>query len=150
LPEFYMVGQQTTSYTLTSEGGLAGIFGAALQPGTIATIAQQPAYLFTNTPADTASLFPPGIIQPFISLFKKAKDHYERLDIVIRFYRQFNIQPRYEVYREALQLIYRHKGVYFCEGNMRQALHQRTISAKGIQATCRYITRHLFTDHPVQ
>ena len=43
LPQFYLVGQQTVSYTLTAEDGMAGIFGAALQPGTATLITGIPA-----------------------------------------------------------------------------------------------------------
>ena len=110
LPKFYMVGQQTISYKLTAEQGYAGIFGAALQPGTIFKLTGQPAYLLTNNPIDLATLFKPEMILPFISSFTKAKSTDERLNIVISFYRQLNIPSKYEVYKEALRIIYQEKG----------------------------------------
>lgn len=110
LPEFYMVGQQTISYRLTAEQGLAGIFGAALQPGTNFLLTAKPAYLFTNNPIDTTTLFEPGIISPFIRSFKNSKNNDERLDTLTRFYRQFDLKEKYDIHREALQIIYQHKG----------------------------------------
>lgn len=109
LPEFYIVGQQTVSYTLTAEQGLAGIFGAALQPGAATLITGKPAHFFTNNPAPTQSLFPSEIIHPFIRDFNASRTVTQRMDTVIRFYRQFNIPEEYRVYNKALQLIYLNK-----------------------------------------
>ena len=106
LPECYIVGQQTVSYTLTAEKGLAGIFGAALQPGTAALITGKPAHFFTNNPAPSQSLFPSEMIQTSIRDFKAARTTTERMETVISFYSQFNIPEEYRVYNKALQLIY--------------------------------------------
>ena len=110
LPEFYMVGQQTVAYRLTAEQGVAGIFGAALQPGTIFQLTGQPAHHFTNNPIDSTTFLKPELIVPFIRSYAKAKSTDERMGILIRFYRQFNIPPSYAVYKEALQIIYQQKG----------------------------------------
>jgi len=110
LPDFYMVGQQTTSYKLTPEPEIACIFGATLQPGTIRALTSRPAYLFTNTPADLITLFPRQQVMPYIKKFKRAENNSDRLSIVSNFYRQFVIEKQFSFYNEALQMIYQNKG----------------------------------------
>lgn len=110
LPEFYFVGQQTVSYSLTAEGGLAGIFGAALQPGTVAAITGKQAHLFTNNPIDTQTLFPATLITPVISAFQQANNNDQRLEIISSFYENLKIKDSYQVHKEALQVIYQRKG----------------------------------------
>lgn len=129
LPKFYMVGQQTVAYRLTAEQGLAGIFGAALQPGTIFQHTGRPAHHFTNNPIDSISLLKPESIVPFIRSYVKAKSTDERMDIVIRFYRQFNIPQGYAVYKDALQIIYQQKGCI----SVRELCHQLKINERYLQ-----------------
>jgi AraC-like DNA-binding protein len=129
LPEFYMVGQQTVAYQLTAEQGVAGIFGAALQPGTIFQLIGRPAHHFTNNPIDLTTLFKPELIVPYIRSYTKAKSTDERMNIVIRFYRQFSIPPTYGVYKEALQIIYQQKGCI----SVRELCHQLKINERYLQ-----------------
>lgn len=110
LPNYYMVGQQTVSYNLTAEQGMAGIFGAALQPGTIVAVTGKPAFLFTNNPIQTDNLFPPEIVEPVLNAFQKATDNQQRLNIVSDFFQKLNIPNSYRLYKEALQIIYQRKG----------------------------------------
>lgn len=110
LPDFYFVGQQTVSYSLTAEGGLAGIFGAGLQPGTPAKLLKTPAHLLTNNPIDTRTLFPKSFIQSYIARYKTLRNNDDRYKLLVDFYEQFNVPNTYEVYKEAIQLIYQNKG----------------------------------------
>lgn len=110
LPEFYIVGQQTVSYKLTAEQGLAGIFGAALQPGSAGALTGKEAHLFTNNPLDTQTLFPQPIIEPVIRTFQQATDNRQRLKIITAFYESLKIEDSYRIYKEALKIIYFHKG----------------------------------------
>jgi AraC-like DNA-binding protein len=97
-------------YKLTAEQGLAGIFGASLQPGTIHRISGKPAWLYTNNVVESTTFFSPPVISPFITRFRKTKDNRERLALLTEFYRQFNIADEYELFKEAIRLIYRHRG----------------------------------------
>lgn len=106
LPKFYIVGQQTVSYTLTALDGLAGIFGAALQPGTATRLTGIPAVQFTNHPMPSERAFPQKLMEPFIHRFSRLHNHEERRECLIDFYRQFKPVPGYRLYREALQVVY--------------------------------------------
>jgi len=110
LPEFYIVGQQTESYRLSAEEEIAGIMGAALVPGTVAAITGQPAYQFTDNPTDIFQLFDRSFVSGYTAAFQGARSAEERLDILINFFRHFNIPQRYEVYKAALQIIFQSKG----------------------------------------
>mgnify|MGYP001381489263 CR=1 FL=1 len=110
LPDFYFVGQQTVSYSLTAVGGLAGIFGAGLQPGTPAKLLKKPVHLLTNNPIDMLTLFPEAFIQPYIARYKTLRSNDDRYKLLVDFYEQLDIPEAYEVYKEAIQLIYRNKG----------------------------------------
>ncbi|MFV0375957.1 MAG: helix-turn-helix domain-containing protein [Mangrovibacterium sp.] len=110
LPDFYLVGQQTISYKLTAQKGLAGIFGAALWPGTIFRLTGKPAHLFTNNPLGLGDAFEGTIVQNYISDFKKSANDEQRLQVLIDFFRQFRAENTTGIFNEAMQLIYTTKG----------------------------------------
>jgi AraC-like DNA-binding protein len=106
LPKFYLVGQQTVSYSLTA---VAGIFGAALQPGTATLLTGIPAVQFTNNPLPSEQAFPEKKMESYIHRFSRLHNHEERRECLIDFYRQFKFSSGYRLYREALQVIYDNK-----------------------------------------
>ncbi len=110
LPDFYFVGQQTVSYSLTAQGGLAGIFGAGLQPGALSKLLKIPVYVLTNNPIDALTLFPDTWIRPYVARYKTLRSNDDRYKLLVSFYEQFDIPETYEVYKEAIQFIYRNKG----------------------------------------
>ena len=110
LPKFYIVGQQTVSYKLAAQGSMAGIFGAALQPGTAHFLTGLPAHRFTNNPIEMTTLFDKTMLSDYIKAYHQLADHEARLALLVRFYRQFTKAPVFEVYRQALQIIYQQRG----------------------------------------
>lgn len=110
LPDFYLVGQQTVSYQLTASNGLTAIFGAALWPGTIFQLTGKPANLFVNNPVNTTELFEETITQKHISEFKEATSDEQRRNVLVDFFRQFSIENKNDIFKTAMQLIYKEKG----------------------------------------
>ena len=110
LPNFYFVGQQTVSYQLTALNELTAIFGAALWPGAIFQLTGKPAHLFVNNPVNTTELFKEVVTQKYIADFKKATSDEQRRSVLIDFFRQFNIENKNDIFKTAMQLIYKEKG----------------------------------------
>ncbi|MGC4235292.1 MAG: helix-turn-helix domain-containing protein [Niabella sp.] len=129
LPDFYFVGQQTVSYSLTAEGGLAGIFGAALQPGMLYKLLGKPTHLLTNNAVDTSALFPAPFIRPYITRYKALQNNDDRYHLLVNFYEQFSIPETHEMYKEAIRLIYRHKGCI----SIRQLCEKLNINERYLQ-----------------
>src|SRR5690606_4244974 len=90
--------------------GTAGIFGAGLQPGTPFNLLRKPTYFLTNNPVDTTTLFPDAFIRPYVARYKTLRNNDDRYKLLVDFYEQFNIPETYEMYKEAIQIIYQHKG----------------------------------------
>ncbi|QEH42940.1 helix-turn-helix domain-containing protein [Chitinophaga sp. XS-30] len=112
LPDFYTVGQQTMGYTLSVEGTLAGICGAALQPGSLAQLCRTPATAFTSCIQQTAGLFGWAGVSAFIDRYRKTGDLAARIAVLTDFYTQLSRQVNIEtgLLQEVLRHIFSEKG----------------------------------------
>lgn len=86
LPNFYITGPQTVGYQIRAINGLAGILGAALQPGSLWQILNKPITQFKNKVYPTEVIFKEYNFSSFIKNYKLANNESTRLEIMIAFY----------------------------------------------------------------
>lgn len=112
LPNFYTTGQQTLGYSLTVENGIAGILGAALQPGSLWQIFKRPMFNFKNRIHLTKEIFNNINADFYLTEYENTENEAGRLEIMIAFYEKLlkDIELNNDIIFDAVNLIFQQKG----------------------------------------
>lgn len=111
LPDFYTVGQQTVSYSLTVLQAKTGIIGAALKPTALWHWLKTPLDILVNNPIESSLLFG-AAIKDLTATFKQLPTHEERIDMLMYFFQRLVAKSDYKpgLVETALEEIFNKKG----------------------------------------
>lgn len=112
LPNFYIVGQQKTAYSLSVEGDVSGIIGAALKPDALWNLFKTDVSPFTQKIMLSETVFERFNFSYFKNFYEKEKTTEDRLKIVQDFFHSLVKKNNFEYHpaQEILKLIYREQG----------------------------------------
>lgn len=132
LPDYYTVGQQTVSYTLTISQPTTGIIGASLKPSALWHWLKKPVAFLVNKPVPSQFLFGERF-NNIADTFKNSKNHEQRIELLNTFYMNLVAQSDYKpgLVEVALDEIFKNKGCV----NIQQLLSRTGFKERSLQKT---------------
>lgn len=130
LPDFYTVGQQTVSYTLTISQTTTGIIGATLKPSALWHWLKKPVAFLVNKAVPSQVLFGERF-SSIANTIKNSRNHEQRIELLNTFYMNLVSQTDYKpgLVEVALDEIFKNKGCV----NIQQLLSRTGFKERSLQ-----------------